>query len=126
MNTQQKSLWCISLLLAFAVMPVPSIAEQKTLSGEALKTLITGKTVSVTHKQSGKQWKMYFGADGKTADSKGGSDTWEVNANGEHCNTFAKLKCAKVADMGDGTYARLTPNGDIAVIWTKIEDGKHL
>lgn len=116
----------LSLLLVLMIAPGVSGADQKIVSGDALKSLISGKTVSVTHKMSGKQWKMFFAADGKSTRDTGEEGTWEINDKGEHCNTGVKLKCAKVADLGDGTYARLKPNGSVAVTWTKIEDGKKL
>lgn len=95
------------------------------LSGDEIKALITGKTVYVTHKANGNQWKTYFAADGTTAASNSDGGRWEIK-DGKHCNTGVKLVCAKVADLGDGIYARLKPNGDIAVVWTKIVDGKDL
>lgn len=55
---------------------------------------MTGKTVSVTRKMDGAQWKTYFGADGKTLMSDNKVGTWEVNSNGQHYNSGVKLKCA--------------------------------
>jgi len=119
----------LSVALASTVIlggTTPALGN-KTLSADEVKKLISDKTVHVTRKHDGKQWKIYFAADGKgyqSADSAAG--TWEVKENGEHCVTWAKLKCAKVADLGGGQYARLNGNGDVAVTWTKIEDGKKL
>lgn len=126
MYANKGGLWGFLVFCLIAVVPAVSVAEQKIVSGGALKALLSGKTVSVTHKSSGKQWKMYFSADGKSIRDNGDEGDWEISDSGQHCNTGIKLRCAKVADLGDGTYARLKPNGGVAVLWTKIEDGKHL
>lgn len=117
----------IALASAFVLGGATSALASKTLSADDVKKLITDKTVHVTRKHDGKQWKIYFAADGKGYETAGDvAGTWEVKDSGEHCVTWAPLKCAKVADLGNGTYARLKGNGDVAVTWTKIEDGKHL
>lgn len=112
----------VGLALAWGV----ALAGEKMLSKDELINLIKGKTVTVVVKSNGKQWKMYFSPDGKSIRDNGDEGEWEVNDKGQHCNTGVKLKCAAVADLGGGTYARKKPNGDIAVTWTKIEDGKKL
>lgn len=126
MVTKNSFLWGLPLLCVLAVTSGASFADQKIVGADALKALMSGKTVSVIHNNSGREWKMYFSPEGKSIRDNGDEGAWEVNSSGQHCNTGVKLKCAKVADLGDGTYARLKPSGDIAVTWTKIEDGKHL
>ena len=100
----------------------------KTLSGDEVKALITDKTVNVTRVKDGAQWKAYFGADGTsiTSGAVSGESTWHVDGEGRHCNEGVKLKCAAVVDKGDGTYARVKPDGSPAVLWTEIVDGKNL
>lgn len=126
MDTKKNVVSGMLIPLALVAMPSLSSAEQKILSAAEVKALITGKTVSVTFKKNGKQWKMYFSPEGKSFRDNGKEGEWKVTDEGQHCITGIKFKCAKVADLGDGTYARLKSNGKPSVIWTKIEDGKHL
>lgn len=110
--------------LGFALLANPAFA-QKMLDGDEVKKLIAGKTVHITHAKSGKQWRSYFAEDGKAfLDNSGQEESWEIDDKGRHCNTGVPLMCAKIRDNGDGTYSRMKPNGEAAVTWTKIEDGK--
>lgn len=94
----------------------------KVLSGDEIKALITHKTVLVV-KTSSSQWRQYFAADGTSNRDNGEKSTWYIE-NDKHCNTATPLLCAAIRDNGDGTYSRLQSNGDVAVTWTKIVDGK--
>lgn len=105
------------------LLPVSQICHAgKMLSGDEIKALITGKTVYVSL-NSNTQWRQYFSADGSSARDNGETSDWSVE-DGKHCNTAANLRCAAIRDNGDGTYARLKPNGSPAVTWTKIVNGK--
>ncbi len=115
------AVWAV-LMLA----PGLSFADNKVLNGDEIKALITGKTVHVTRKNDGAQWKIFFDVNGKAISSQSGEGTWDINGSNEHCNSGVNLNCAKISDNGDGTYSRLKPNGDIAVIWTKIVNGKDM
>ena len=126
MRNKKGLVGVVALLAVTALAPGLCLAEKRVLSGDELRALITDKTVQVTRAKDGAQWKVYFGADGKSLSSDTGEGSWEVNGSGEHCNSGVRLKCAKVADNGDGSYARLKPNGDVAVTWTTIVDGKDL
>ena len=95
---------------------------EKILGGEEIKALISGKTVDVNIEGAAK-WRQYFATDGNSARSNGESSKWSVEEN-KHCNTAAKLRCAAIRDNGDGTYARLKPDGGVAATWTKIVSGK--
>lgn len=125
MNQKNKtSVFFSSLLLSLALL-APAAHAGKILSGDEVKSLITGKTISVTHGASGAKWKAYFAADGSAAlDNSANQESWHIDDKGRHCNTGVPLVCAPISDNGDGTYSRLKQNGDVAVIWTKIEDGK--
>jgi hypothetical protein len=112
-------------ILAFTAM-AGSMAADRVLSADEVKKLISGNTVRVTQINNAKQWSIFFAADGKGYESKDQArGTWEIKENGEHCASWAVLKCAKVADIGGGKYARIKPNGDHAVTWT-IEAGNKL
>ena len=94
----------------------------KVLSGDEIRALITHKTVAVS--AGSKQWRQYFAADGSSARDNGQNSTWSVEGD-KHCNTAAAaFPCAPIRDNGDGTYARLKPDGDPSVTWSKIVDGK--
>jgi hypothetical protein len=125
MNVKKIVSSVVTVIALLTLVPALSFADKKILSGDEIKALITGKTVFVTRQNDGAQWKVYYTADGKTLSSESGAGTWEVK-DGKHCNSGVKLKCAQVTDLGDGTYARLKPNGDVAVTWTKIVDGKDI
>jgi len=103
-------------------------AGDRLLSADEVKKLITGNTVHVTVVQNGKQFSVYFAPDGKGYSKKGERGTWEVKDNGEHCVSWAKrdaVRCLRIADTGDGGYARVFSDGKKANIW-KIEAGKKL
>ena len=92
--------------VALYVVALPAQSEE-ALSGEELKELISDKTLHVTNPKKG--------------------DSWHISDKGEHCNDLAKnpkFKCAKVYDKGNGTYERVSDDGSMKVIWTKIVDGK--
>lgn len=106
-----------------------SMAADRVLNAGEVKKLITGNTAHVTRVHNGEQWNLYFAPDGKGYKTEGeASGTWEVKDNGEHCVSWSpkpKYACARVADIGDGKYARLKDDGSHLVIW-KIEAGKKL
>lgn len=108
-------------LLLMSLIPLNSYAG-KILSGDEIKELITDKTVFVTLNSS-TQWRQYHAANGESYRDNGNISDWYVEDN-MHCNTAARLVCAEIRDNEDGTYARLKNNGETAVIWNKIIDGK--
>ena len=118
MNKIATTLTVFSLL--FSISQV--CHAEKMLSGDEIKALLTGKTVYVTLNSS-TQWRQYFAADGSSARDNGETSEWSVDGD-KHCNTAAATRCAAIRDNGDGTYARLKPNGSTAVTWTKIVNGK--
>jgi len=103
-----------------------SMAAERVLNADEVKKLISGNTVRVTLVSKGKQWSIFFAPDGKGYEIKDQvHGTWEVKDSGEHCASWAKLKCAKIVDIGGGKYARIKPDGEHAVTWT-IEAGNKL
>lgn len=112
------------VIAGFAMMfsLVQTSHAEKMLSGDEIKALVTGKTVDVSLSSSS-QWRQYFAADGSSARDNGEVSDWSVEGD-KHCNSVAALRCAAIRDNGDGTYARLKPDGSPAVTWTKITDGK--
>lgn len=115
----------VGATLALSAM-AGSMAADRALNADEVKKLISGNTVRVTQVNNGKQWSIFFASDGKGYEAKDQArGTWEVKENGEHCASWATLKCAKVVDIGGGKYARIKPNGEHAVTWT-IEAGNKL
>lgn len=97
---------------------------EKMLSGEEIKALVTGKTIYVTQGSSA-QWRQYFAADGSSARDNGDTSVWHVEGD-KHCNTAAKNNpCLPIRDNGNGTYDRVKSDGNPAVTFTKIIDGKE-
>ncbi len=90
---------------------------QETLDAEAVKKLITDKTV-LAQTLSGPS-KTYFSPDGK-AYRNTGEGTWYVRADGTHCIEGMIGGCVKVRRNGDGSYTRGTAE------WKSIVDGKAL
>lgn len=113
-----------TLFLSLAAVVTP-VQAGKTLSGDEIKALISGKTVYVTLNANGAKWKSYFAADGSALLSNSSDkQEWRIDENGRHCNTGVPLACAPIVDNGDGTFSRVKPDGSVAVTWTKIVDGK--
>ena len=89
----------------------------ETLDAEAVKKLITDKTV---HAQTPRgPLKTYFSPDGK-AYRNTEEGTWYVKADGTHCIEGMRGGCEKIAPNGDGSYTRG------AAEWKIIVDGKVL
>ena len=97
----------------------------ETLSADAVKKLISGKTAHALS-PTGNTPKVYFAPDGKLyryIDSKLSEGTWRVEDDGTHCVSIAG-GCAKVVSNGDGTYDRITEKGVVIARWLSIVDGK--
>ena len=122
-----------TLLVAFALMFTASFQAQAAdaLSNDAIKALITGKTVNAEHAKKGFSFKVYFAADGSaTRDWKGDMQEgkWFFK-DGLHCiNVGSGDKCASIVPNGDGTYKRLKggKKNKHFINWLSIVDGKHL
>lgn len=124
-----KNVLTLSLAVALFTLglAITASAKQKILNAEEIEALIKGKTVSVTRKRDGQKWRIYFAPNGEgyeTLDAAIG--IWKVTTKGKQCSGWARVKCASIADLGNGTYARLKRDGKAAVLWTKIVDGNDL
>jgi len=99
----------------------------ETLSADAVKKLLTGKTAHALGAVSGATPKNYFAPDGKlyrSMNNKLLEGTWYVEADGTHCVKGMPGGCAKVVNNGDGTYDRVTENGEVYARYLTIVDGK--
>ena len=121
------------LFTAFTFLILSSFQAQAAdaLSNDAIKALITGKTVNAEHAKKGFSFKIYFAADGSvTRDWKGDMQEgkWFFK-DGLHCiNVGSGDKCASIVPNGDGTYKRLKggKKNKHFISWLSIVDGKHL
>ena len=114
----KSMIWAVA-----AVLFSTSVYAAETLDAEAVKKLITGNTVVA----KGGAQKNYFAPDGKTYRQVGGKiveGTWRVEADGSQCVEGMPGGCAKIARNDDGTYSRLTPEGEVILKWTAVVDGK--
>ena len=112
--------------LVFVTTPV--LADD-FLDADAIKALISGKTITAEHKR-GFTFKVYFDADGETAIRQQDGDetetTYKFKGN-RHCIFWkGRDRCANIRDNGDGTYARVNRSGKVPVTWVEITDGKDL
>jgi len=115
---------CIALLFSFSI----HTSADEFLDADAVKALVTGKTIHAMHLKKDFEFKVYFDPDGKTAyRSQHGETTkttYEFRDN-KHCIFWKeKNRCANILDNGDGTYTRVNKKGKKKVKWTKFEDGK--
>ncbi len=122
-----------TLLVAFVLMFTASFQAQAAdaLSNDALKTLITGKTVNAEHAKKGFNFKIYFAADGSAIREWKGDmqeGKWFFKGNLHCINVGAGDKCASIVPNGDGTYKRLKGGDENKnfINWLSISDGKKL
>lgn len=124
----------IKVLIAFFTLLLMSSFQAnaaEALSADAIKALISGKTVQAEHLKKGFKFKVYFTADGAaTREWKGdiqeGSYFFKGNL---HCiNVGGGDKCASIVPNGDGTYKRLKGGNEDKhfIDWLSISDGKKL
>jgi len=117
--------WALPALFLVLATTATAVQAGKTLSGDEIRTLISGKTVYVTQYGNGSRWRAYFSADGSASLSDSfKQEAWHIDEQGQHCTTGFPLPCAPIQDNGDGTYYRSKSDGSIASVWTKIVDGK--
>lgn len=101
------------------------------LSNNAVKTLITGKTIKAEHLKKGFNFSVYFAKDGSVirewqGDMQVGTSFFKGNL---HCiNVGNGDKCATIVPNGDGTYKRLKGGDEDKhfINWLSFTDGKHL
>lgn len=102
------------------------------LSGEQIKHLAMGNTVSIYSIAKSDSYKNHYAADGKAfslQESNGRRNTgiWRVTDSGEWCVQWkgADDRCGLLIDNGDGTYDR-QEDGKARSIWKKIESGNTI
>lgn len=103
----------------------------KTLSGDEIKALVTGKTIESEHLIRDFTFKVYFDKDGETAyrtlpNGNIKETTYSIKGN-RHCIFWqGKDRCAQIQENGDGTYYRVNFRGKKTIKWNNVSDGKNL
>ena len=115
---------CLAGMLALSAH---SSAED-FMDADAIKALVTGKTIHALHLKKDFEFKVFFDPDGETAYRSQGGEVTETTykfVGNKHCIYWKeKDRCANILDNGDGTYTRVNKKGKKIVKWTKFEDGK--
>jgi len=110
---------------------VASLAHAgERLDADAVKALITDKSLTFTRASDGGINRNYFSPDGKIYRLSEGTfseGTWNVTEDGKHCVEGVHGGCAFIESNGDGTYGRVhTKNGKLFGTWTNFTNGKDL
>lgn len=116
-----------TLVFASLILISAGAHAAETLSADAVKKLLTGKTADALGAVSGGTPKTYFAPDGKlyrAINNKRLEGTWYVEADGTHCIQGMPGGCAKIVRNEDGTYDRIKENGEIYSKYLEIVDGK--
>ena len=102
------------------------------LSGEQLKQLAAGNTISLHSIAKGKDFKNFMSADGvafslNESSGKTNQGTWRISESGAWCVKWngAEERCGQVIDNGDGTYNRLE-DGELRSVWKSIAPGNTI
>lgn len=124
----QKKLMLVCLL-AVAMAFSGRAAAEKTLTGDEVKVLFSGKTVDYTHITTGSEMSVYYAEDGSMRGRRGDKKTagsWHVNDKGELCIEYGKGdRCRHIVEDG-GVYRKYKEeNGKQVpvVIYHKFTDG---
>jgi hypothetical protein len=108
----QKKMMLVCLLAVAMAFSGPSAAE-KTLTGDEVKALFSGKTVDYTHVTTGFEMSVYYAEDGSMRGMRGENKTggsWRVNDNGELCIEYGKGdRCRHIVEE-DGVYRKYKEN----------------
>ena len=119
-----------SLLILMALSA--SALAGTPVSGEKLKQLASGNTVTLYSVVRNETVQNYYAADGtalffRSDDGKKMTGTWRVTDSGEWCVHWSgnKDRCGLLLDNGDGTYDR-QEDGSIRSVWKKIESGNTI
>lgn len=107
------------------------------MTGEQIKLLVSGKTVSGRHLRKDFPLKTYFAQDGFVVGLAKGNERkgkWWVNKKNMQCIKWShrdRKFCLIVRDNGDGTYTKIRhkkrKNKKVPVVlWIKFEQGNTL
>ncbi len=98
------------------------------LSGDQIKTLLSGNSASGFADALGKNYTAYYGADGKLVQDLGKGKrrqgTWKITDN-NFCTQFPTEpeRCTKVMSADNGEYVRIKDDGMVTNTWKKFYKG---
>ena len=126
METWKQIIFSITVIVfGFIGVSQQAVAETQ-VSGEELKTLLSGNTVEGRYIKWETTHKMYFSENGKLSriDSNNNKEKgeWEINKSGELCISVRKTRCNKVMKRDDGGYD-VFRRGDLKFTFDKILTG---
>jgi len=119
----KKTIALLSLLL---ISGMASAAAP--LSGDQIKTLLSGNSASGFADALGKNYTAYYGADGKLVQDLGKGKrrqgSWKINDN-NFCTQFPTEpeRCTKVMPADNGEYVRIKDDGMVTNTWKKFYKG---
>ncbi len=117
MKTAGKKWPGYSIVSSFFVLSMSHAGHgmaAEPLSADQLRSLLVGKTVSLTNLEKGFEIELYFSPDGTlvgenlTAKKKI-KGNWEITSDGLHCtaSNLSARTCGSFVANGDGTYQRI-------------------
>jgi hypothetical protein len=98
------------------------------LSGDQIKTLLSGNSASGFADALGKDYTAYYAADGKLVQDLGKGKrrqgTWKITDN-NFCTQFPTEpeRCTKVVPGESGEYVRMKDDGMVTNTWKKFYKG---
>jgi hypothetical protein len=98
------------------------------LSGDQIKSLLSGNSAAGFADALGKNYTAYYGADGKLVQDLGKGKrrqgTWKINDN-NFCTQFPTEpeRCTKVMPADNGEYVRIKDDGMVTNTWKKFYKG---
>ncbi len=98
------------------------------LTGDQIKTLLSGNSASGFADALGKNYTAYYGADGKLVQDLGKGKrrqgTWTITDN-NFCTQFPTepARCTKVMPGDNGEYVRIKDDGMVTNTWKKFYKG---
>lgn len=116
----------IALLALLLISGMASAAAP--LTGDQIKTLLSGNSAAGFADALGKNYTAYYGADGKLVQDLGKGKrrqgTWKITDN-NFCTQFPTEpeRCTKVMPSDNGEYVRIKDDGMVTNTWKKFYPG---
>ena len=103
-----------------------SVAAADLMTGEQIKSVVSGNTVTWEHMFKSKSGKSYYSEDGTLTGVMNGSSrkgTWKVEGN-QICVSWGN--CREMESDGEGGYYKVKNGTKRVVRYTRVEDGNKL
>jgi hypothetical protein len=117
-----------STLLALLMLVSGVAFAGGPLTGDQIKTLLSGNSAAGFADALGKNYTAYYGADGKLVQDLGKGKrrqgTWKITDN-NFCTQFPteQERCTKVMPADNGEYVRIKDDGMVTNTWKKFYPG---